>query len=177
MNELRFCNNCGCIIIGERCTKCFGMDLTSPRSRLLNRELFSPAHLKNSIPNRELSFERKNAGPLAPNELDLSKKLSENRLNAIKKEVNLPKVVENLSSSPSLKGNTAENILDNLDPIQKERNEWIESIKNDVNILEATKPKNIILEDDKLPSIKEISEAAHEVGASLGVKKGIPPSQ
>ena len=134
------------------------MNLTSSRSKLLNRELFSPVHLKNSVLTRELNLERKIAGPLTPIELDLSKKLSENRLNAVKKEVNLPKVVENLSSSPPLKGNTAENILNNLDPIQKERNEWIDSIKKDVNILESKKTKKIIIEDEGRTLTKEIPE-------------------
>ena len=158
MNELRFCNNCGAIIVGIKCTKCFGMDLTSTRSRLLNKELFSPVHNINSRLTNELDLERKTLGPIPPKDLDISKKISENKLNAVKKEIDLPKVVEDLSSSAPLKGNTAEKILVNQDPIRKARNDWVNSVKNDVNILTTKNNKNIIIDIDELPVSKEIPE-------------------
>ena len=155
---LRFCNNCGTIIIGIKCTRCFGMDLTSSRSKLLNRELFSPLNRKNSLLTRELNLERKVVGPVVPTDIDLSKKLSENRLNAVKNEIKLPKVVENLSTSAPLKGNTAEKIIQNQDQIHKERNEWVDSVKEDVNIITSKDTKKPLIEPKKIPITKNIPE-------------------
>ncbi|NHI91513.1 MAG: hypothetical protein EAX96_03350 [Candidatus Lokiarchaeota archaeon] len=155
---MRFCNTCGSIIIGLKCTNCFGMDLSSTRSRLLNKELFSTVHQQNALLTKELPLEKKISSPLTPMSLDISKKLSENRMNAIKNEIELPNVVENLSNSTHLGDKRPKTILIEQDPITKSRNEWADSVKQDVNFINLDDVKEKYIEKDKNIPKKVIPE-------------------
>ncbi|MHA1785360.1 MAG: hypothetical protein ACTSVE_09185 [Candidatus Helarchaeota archaeon] len=134
---MRFCNKCGAIIIGSRCSNCFGMDLTT-RSRLLNEELFVPRtnvnlNMKNRMPLDELISQSTDI-----RNLDFSKKISQSRLQTMKKDIKFPNIVKDMSDLTSLNKKSKKDFLIHQDSVMKNREEWINSVKKDVKIEDAT---------------------------------------
>ena len=131
---MRFCNKCGAIIIGSRCTSCFGMQIDSVRLRPLNRDLFVPLNHLNSKLMATDHIERGLNDSDLIKDADFSKRIIQNRANLVDRQIEILDVTEELQKINSENENIFKNEIANQDPIMKARLDWIDSVKEDVHL-------------------------------------------
>ncbi len=155
---MRFCNKCGSIIIGLQCTNCFGMQLNSPRLRPLNKDLFiAPVNLNSRLMATEHIEKRLNDSN-SLRDVDFSNKISQNRANLVDRKLELLEVAEELQKINSDDKNIFQNEIANQDPIMKARLEWMDSVKEDVNLKVKNPYKSKEVEFEIKPETNKIPE-------------------
>jgi len=158
---MRFCNKCGAIIIGSRCTSCFAMQNNSIRLKPLNRDLFIPSNNLNSISAAINHIERGLDNSNLIRAADFSNKLSQNRTNLIDRKLEILDVAKELQKINSEDENIFKNEIANQDPVMKTRLDWIDSVKEDVHL--KAKDHNKAKQEIKMETDKISEEKKHNI--------------